>query len=78
MLRKSLDAAEQHLEDLIICNVERIRKERGLTHQEMADRVGMHRVHLGDLLRQKRRLSVKNLARLAAALEVNPAVLLID
>jgi DNA-binding Xre family transcriptional regulator len=65
------------LEVLILENAERIRLEKQLTYQEMADRLGMHKVALGDIFRRKRRLSVKNVERLAKALEINPAVLLL-
>jgi transcriptional regulator with XRE-family HTH domain len=66
------------LEELILANAERIRQEKGLTHQAMADALGMHKVALGDIFRQKRRMSVRNLERLSIALDVHPAVLLLE
>lgn len=62
---------------MVISNVEAMRAEKGLSQQAMADRCGMNKVYLGDLLRRKRRLSVRNLEKLAKALDVAPAVLLI-
>jgi len=66
------------LERTILHNAERIRQEKGLTHQVMADRLGLNKVALGDILRNKRRLSVKNVERLALALGVHAADLMGD
>lgn len=66
------------LERTILSNAEKIRTEKGLTHQVMADRLGIGKVALGDIFRNKRRLSVKNVERLALALGVHPSELMVD
>ena len=46
------------------------REELGLTQEDLADRAGIHRTYLSDVERGTRNLSLVNIERLAAALEV--------
>lgn len=57
-------------------NVRRLRDEADLTQEELAFRANMKRTYLSDLERGKRNPTVRALGRLAAALNVKPAVLL--
>ena len=57
-------------------NVRAIRRERGLTQEELAHRAEMERSYVSDLERGTRNPSVRALARLADALGVEPAALL--
>lgn len=57
-------------------NVRRARKRLGKSQEELALDVGMKRGYLSDLERGTRNPSVKAIARLAAALGVDPASLL--
>ena len=57
-------------------NVRRLRKERGLSQEELAFQAGMKRSYLSDLERGTRNPTVRALERLASALEIEPADLL--
>lgn len=46
------------------------REELGLTQEELAERAGIHRTYLSDVERGGRNLSLVNIERLAAALDV--------
>ena len=58
-------------------NVREARKQRGLSQEVLALDAGMKRSYLSDLERGTRNPSVKALGRLAAALGVEPASLLV-
>lgn len=47
------------------------REELGLTQEELAERAKIHRTYLSDVERGGRNLSLINIERLAAALEVS-------
>jgi transcriptional regulator with XRE-family HTH domain len=57
-------------------NVMRIRNERGLTQQTLADRAKIHRVYLAQIEGATRAPSLEMLDRLAKALKVKPGKLL--
>jgi transcriptional regulator with XRE-family HTH domain len=59
-------------------NVRRYRKLRGMTQEQLALEAGMERSYVSDLERGERNPSVRALARLAAALAVEPMLLLED
>jgi transcriptional regulator with XRE-family HTH domain len=51
------------------------REQLGLSQDELAQRSGLHRTYISDIERGARNLSLKNLVRLAEALEVQPSTL---
>ena len=57
-------------------NVKRIRNERGLTQQAIADKAKIHRVYLAQIEGATRAPSLEMLDRLAKALKVKPGKLL--
>jgi transcriptional regulator with XRE-family HTH domain len=57
-------------------NVRRLRKERGLSQEELAFRAGMKRSYLSDLERGTRNPTVRAVGRLADALKVEPTLLM--
>lgn len=57
-------------------NVRALRRERGLSQEELAHRAEMERSYVSDIERGTRNPSVKALGKLAAALEVDAWLLL--
>ena len=57
-------------------NVRTLRRERGLSQEELAFQAGMKRSYLSDLERGTRNPTVRALGRLVDALNVLPSVLL--
>jgi len=58
-------------------NVRRLRKQRGLSQEDLAHEADMKRSYVSDLERGTRNPSVRALGRLAAALAVKPHELLL-
>lgn len=56
-------------------NVRRLRKERGLSQEELAFQAGMKRSYLSDLERGTRNPTVRAMGRLADALKIEPPLL---
>jgi transcriptional regulator with XRE-family HTH domain len=56
----------------------RIRHERHLSQEALAELAGIHRNYLGGIERKERNVGVDNLARIAKALGITPAQLLAD
>lgn len=56
--------------------VREIRKQKGLSQEELAFRSGLHRTYISDIERGDRNVSVKNIDRIARALGVKPSELL--
>lgn len=46
------------------------REELGMTQEDLADKAGIHRTYLSDIERGSRNLSLINIERVAAALEL--------
>lgn len=53
-------------------NVRRLRKERGLTQEQLAHEVGIDLTYLGGIERGRRNPSVEVLGRIAHALNTHP------
>ncbi len=53
-----------------------LRKEAGLSQEELADTAGLHRTYIGAIERGERNISLINIVHLARALRVKPADLL--
>jgi transcriptional regulator with XRE-family HTH domain len=57
-------------------NLKRLRRERGLTQEELADLAGLNRNYVGMIERQENAATVDTLEALAEALQIKPAQLL--
>lgn len=53
-----------------------LRLERGLSQEELADLAGLDRTYVSSCERGKRNISLTNIYRLAAALQIQPSALL--
>ncbi len=50
--------------------IRKLRSERGYSQEAFADVVGLHRTYFGGVERGERNVGVRNLARIAQALEI--------
>jgi transcriptional regulator with XRE-family HTH domain len=65
------------LRRIVARNLKRLRKERGLSQEELADLAGLNRNYIGMIERQENAATVDTLETLAEALQVD-AVKLIE
>lgn len=57
-------------------NIRRIREENGLSQEELATLAGLHRAYIGQIERGEKNIGLKNLEKIAKALNVNIQFLL--
>jgi transcriptional regulator with XRE-family HTH domain len=67
---------EGELQRVVGINLKRYRKARGLSQEELAHEVDVHRTYMGGLERGERNLSLRSVERLAAQLNMSPLELL--
>ena len=58
------------LRRILARNLKRLRRERGLTQEELADRAGLNRNYVGMIEREENAATVDTLEALAEALQV--------
>lgn len=51
--------------------IRRVRSAEGFTQESLADTVGLHRTHIGNIERGEKGVSVGNAAKIARALKVS-------
>ena len=64
------------LRTILATNIRRERVKRGLSQEKFAEACGLHRTYIGSVERFERNISIDNIERIAAALEVSPVDLL--
>jgi transcriptional regulator with XRE-family HTH domain len=58
--------------------VRELRERLAISQDELAHKAGLHRTYIGAIERNERNITLRTLARLAAALQCRPAELLED
>ena len=64
--------------DTLARNLRLLRGERGLSQEALADLAGLHRTYVGSIERSERNVSLDNIHKLAASLDVTVARLLTE
>ena len=54
------------------------REREGLSQEQLADRVGMHRTYIGAVERGEKNISLRNMTRIAAGVGTRASVLLAE
>jgi transcriptional regulator with XRE-family HTH domain len=67
-----------HLINVFAKNLKILRKNAGLSQEELAYRAGLHRTYIGAVERCERNITLKNVERIAMALNVDPVILLTE
>lgn len=57
-------------------NMRHLRTEKGLSQEGLADICGLHRTYISDIERCERNISIDNIEKIAAALNISVAELL--
>nr|WP_315743046.1 MULTISPECIES: helix-turn-helix transcriptional regulator [unclassified Bradyrhizobium] len=66
------------LRRLVAKNLRRLRKDGGLSQEELADRAGLNRNYIGMIEREENSPTVDALEQISNALGIDPAALLQD
>lgn len=69
---------EGELQRVVGRNIRRLRRARGLSQEDLAAEIGVHRTYMGGVERGERNLTLRSLERLADRLGVSPLSLLED
>jgi transcriptional regulator with XRE-family HTH domain len=71
-----VDDVEGDLQRIAGVNIRSHRKKLGLSQEQLADELGVHRTYMGGVERGERNLTLRSLERLAARMGVDPVTLL--
>jgi transcriptional regulator with XRE-family HTH domain len=66
------------LREIVAINVGRVRREKGWTQEDLAERAGLSARYVGQVERAQASMSVSVLGRIADALSVEPSALVSD
>lgn len=64
------------LRQILAANIRALRSSSGLSQEELASQVGVHRTYMGAVERGERNITLSTLERIAGALNVDPVCLL--
>ena len=70
------DSSGMRLRERVARNLRRLRQEKSLSQEELADRADINRNYVGMLEREENAATVDMLEKIAAVLEVDPVELL--
>ena len=68
----------KHPNELLARNLHALRRSRGWSQEEMAEKCGLHRTYVGAIERGERNVTLETLNALALALGVSAAELIAD
>lgn len=66
----------QGLNEIVALNIRQLRKQQGLSQEELAEKCGLHRTYIGAIERSERNITLETLEKLAKSLNVLPQRLL--
>jgi len=73
-----LDGMKLSARELVAKNIRELRQERDWSQDELAARAGLHRTYIGTIERAEQSITVDSMEKLATALNVKVARLLVD
>ncbi|MFI3332150.1 MAG: helix-turn-helix transcriptional regulator [Rikenellaceae bacterium] len=53
------------------CNVQKLRKSKGLSQEKLAELAGLHRTYIGMIERAEKNITLRNIEKISKALNVN-------
>ena len=71
-------AAKSSIRAVLAANMRRMRYERQLSQEALADKAGIHRNYVGGIERQERNVGLDNLEKIANAFGVTVSQLLVE
>lgn len=63
------------IQAIFAANMRHYRKRAKMTQEELAERCGLHRTYIGGIEQQRINVSLKNIEKIAAALQIDPVLL---
>lgn len=66
------------IQKILADNLRSYRKRAGLTQEQLAEKSGLHRTYIGGIEQQRINVSLKNIERIATALDIDPVLLMIQ
>ncbi|MDY6781082.1 MAG: helix-turn-helix transcriptional regulator [Cyanobacteriota bacterium] len=64
------------LNQVVALNLRRMRKELGISQEDLAEKCGLHRTYIGAIERSERNITLQTLEKLAKSLDIAPHDLL--